>query len=494
MPEENAVEIIHKKNWRRTHTSGQLWKHTVGMEVTLGGWVHDIRNLGGLAFLHLRDASGIVQVTLERDKDPEMFGEISSLSRESVIMVRGKVVANEQASKGIEIVPEDVKILSKADVPLPLGVTDKVFAELDTRLDNRYLDLRKREVLSLFKIKHEIQDAVMVGLSNLGFIQVNTPKIVATATEGGTELFKVRYFDMDGYLNQSPQLYKQILMGAGFDRVFEVGPAFRAEEHDTVRHLNEFISIDIEMSFADESDAMDELFKVVRFAVASAASRKTEIEAINSGRKMLNKLFGKVNRNISGQNKRINKENQRLKAKGLEIKPLLPLKENLEMLDIAPIGKTIPRIKYEQCIDIASERGIDVGFGEDLSMECMKAVAEVYPGYYFVTHWPTGIKPFYVLPYENNPEVCRAFDLNCGEKEICSGAQRVHRHDLLVERIREQGLDPAAFEFYLAPFRYGMPPHAGWGLGLERLTMVITGVRNVREIVLFPRDRYRMVP
>ncbi len=492
---EDRVENPNKSGeWKRTHLTGEIWNYTFGKEVVLGGWVHEVRNLGGVAFLQLRDRGGIAQVTLERKANPEMFERLTKLSRESVIMVRGTVVENQRAPGGFEVMPEDARVLSEAAVPLPLGVSDKVFADLDTRLDNRYLDLRKQDVLALFKLKHEILDAVSIGLSNLGFLNVNTPKIVATATEGGTELFKVRYFDEDAYLNQSPQLYKQMLMGAGFDRVSEIGPAFRAEEHDTIRHLNEFISIDIEMSFADEWDAMDILERVVRSAVGSVSSRTDDIEAVNRGRKMLNKLVSGVNQNISRQNKAIRKENQRLKARGEELKPIVPEKERFDMLEIEPMERVVPRVRYEECIELAAEKGVNVEFGEDLSMECMKAVAEVYPGYHFITHWPTSIKPFYVQPYEDRPEVCRAFDMNFGEKEICSGAQRVHDYDLLVSNISEMGLDPEAFEFYLAPFRYGMPPHAGWGLGLERLTMVVTGVRNVREIVLFPRDRYRLVP
>jgi len=498
-------------DWRRTHFCGDIWKYSYGKTVVVGGWIHDIRNLGGVAFLQLRDRTGRLQITLEKSTIPEIFDTLAGLSRESVIMVKGTVKENPRAPRGFELIPEEAKILTESAVPLPLGVADKVFAELDTRLDNRFLDLRKREIYSIFKIKGEILDAMVRGLQGLGFVQVQTPKIVATATEGGTELFEVDYFDNKCYLNQSPQLYKQMLMGAGFDRVFEIGPAFRAEEHDTVRHLNEFVSIDIEMSFSDEGDAMDVLEKVVRSAVERASECSNEINSINEGRNILNKLINKVNQNVAVVNKKIKKENQRAKAAGNEIKALMKPKEKFEALDIKPIEKTIlsymdnydaekakkagmPRVKYEECIDIAQRKRVDVDFGDDLSMEAMKVIAEVYPSYYYITHWPTEIKPFYVQPYENTPEVCRSFDLNFGPKEITSGAQRVHDIKLLESNLREKNLDLKDFDFYLAPFRFGMPPHAGWGLGLERLMMVLTGVRNVREVVLFPRDRYRLVP
>ncbi len=511
MTEDKGAQDRTLGNWRRTHYCGDIWKYSYGRTVVVGGWIQELRNLGGVAFLKLRDRTGTLQITLEKSTIPEIFDSLSDLSRESVIMVKGKVMENPRAPRGFEIIPEEVKVLAESAVPLPLGVSDKVFAELDTRLDKRFLDLRKREIYSIFKIKGEILDAMVRGLQGLGFVQVQTPKIVATATEGGTELFEVDYFKNKCYLNQSPQLYKQMLMGAGFDRVFEIGPAFRAEEHDTVRHLNEFISIDIEMSFADEWDAMDVLEKVVRSAVERASECKKEIESINDGRKTLNKLINKVNQNVAVTNKRIKKENQRAKAVGEEPKQLLKPKEKFDTLDIKPIEKTIlsymdnydaekakkagmPRVKYEECIEIAQAKRIDVDFGEDLSMEAMKVIAEVYPSYYFITHWPTEIKPFYVQPYENTPEVCRSFDLNFGPKEITSGAQRVHDIELLESNLKAKNLDPKNFDFYLDPFRFGMPPHAGWGLGLERLMMVLTGVRNVREVVLFPRDRYRLVP
>lgn len=265
---------------------------------------------------------------------------------------------------------------------------------------------------------------------------------MATATEGGTELFPVKYFEKDAYLNQSPQLYKQMLMAAGLDRVFEVAPAFRAEEHNTTRHLNEFISIDIEMSFADEEDAMQMLEKSV-------------VNAID-----------KVVKN--------NQEDMELLGIGWEV-PRLPFK----------------RITYDTALEIVRDKGINMEWGEDFSTEALKALGSEYKEFYFITKWPMKIKPFYVLP---DGKYSHAFDLMYGEKEITSGAQRNHIYESLVEIMREKGLNPDSFGYYLSAFRYGMPPHAGWGLGLERLTMIITKAKNIRECVIFPRDRTRLVP
>ncbi len=426
----------------RTHTTKEA-AQLDGEEVTLCGWVHDIRNMGKIAFLILRDRYGFAQLTLIRSIiGKEKFKEITKLNRESVICARGKVQKTEQAKMGFEILPEEIEILNRADAPLPLGVADKVEAEIDTRIENRFLDLRKREVLAIFEIRSALLQGIREYLLSQDFIEVHTPKIVATATEGGTELFPLKYFEKDAYLNQSPQLYKQILMAAGLDRVLEVAPAFRAEEHNTTRHLNEFISIDIEMSFADDEDAM-------------------------------RLLEGSV---MNGIKKVVEERGEELKLLGAQWNvPELPFR----------------RITYDEALDIVRAKGIEMEWGEDFSSEALKALGSELQEFYFITRWPLEIKPFYVMP---DGRYSKAFDLMYGEREITSGAQRNHVYESLVEVMRSKGLNPENFEYYLKAFRYGMPPHAGWGLGLERLTMIITGVKNIRECVIFPRDRTRLVP
>ncbi len=425
----------------RTHTTKEA-SQLDGEEVTICGWIHDIRVLGKIAFLIIRDRTGLAQVTLIKSLvGKEEFKRYTKLTRESVICVRGKVQQTEQAKLGFEILPEKIDVLSIAETPLPLGVADKVSADMETRIENRFLDLRKPEVLSIFKVRSTLLQGIRDTLIGEGFIEVHTPKIVATATEGGTELFPVKYFEKNAYLNQSPQLYKQILMASGLERVFEIAPAFRAEEHNTTRHLNEFISIDTEMSFASDEDAMQILEKSIANAIKYV----------------------------------VEKEQCALKNLEMEWKvPKLPFK----------------RLTYDEALKIVNKH-INMEWGEDFSTEALKILGEEVNDFFFITRWPLKIKPFYVMPDGENSF---AFDLMYKDKELSSGAQRNHIYESLVIALRERGLNPQNFEFYLRAFRYGMPPHAGWGLGLERLTMIITGVKNIRECVIFPRDRTRLIP
>ncbi len=426
--------------------TSEIGEEDVGKEVLLFGWVHEVRDLGGLVFLILRDREGFIQITLPKKKvPPETFEIAKKIHRESVIKVIGVVKKEPKAPGGYEVIPKEIEVLNEAAVPLPLEVTEKVPAELDTRLDHRFMDLRKPKVHAIFRIRHQVMQSVRQFLSEEGFIEVHTPKIVSTATEGGTELFPISYFEKEAFLNQSPQLYKQILMGAGFERVFEIGPIFRAEEHNTTRHLNEAISIDIEMSFTDHEGVMNVLERLIRRVYEDVA------------------------------------ENCEKFLEWLNVR-----------LDIPEVP--FERITYDEALEIARKKGEEIPWGEDLSTPALKAIGEEIEGHYFIVDWPTESKPFYAMPYEDRPEICKSFDLMKGALELASGAQRIHKYDLLVERIKRCGLSPESFEFYLEAFRYGMPPHAGWGLGAERLLMSMLGLKNIREVVLFPRDRHRLVP
>jgi aspartyl-tRNA synthetase len=427
--------------------TSEIGEEDVGKEVTLCGWVHEVRDLGGLVFIVLRDREGFIQITLPKKKvDAETFEIAKKVRRESVVRVVGVVKKEPKAPGGYEVIPTKIEVLNEADAPLPLEVTEKVPAELDTRLDHRYMDLRKPKIQAIFRIRHQVMQSVRNFLCEEGFIEVHTPKIVSTATEGGTELFPISYFEKEAFLNQSPQLYKQVLMGAGFERVFEIGPIFRAEEHNTVRHLNEAISIDIEMSFTDHEGVMD----------------------------VLERLIARVYEDVA--------ENCQKFLDWLNVK--------LEIPEVP-----FERLKYDEALEIARRKGEDIPWGEDLSTPALKAIGEEMEGkHYFIVDWPTETKPFYAMPYEDKPELCKSFDLMKGALELASGAQRIHKYDLLVERIKQCGLNPESFGFYLEAFRYGMPPHAGWGLGAERLLMSMLGLKNIREAVLFPRDRHRLVP
>ncbi|ADP77390.1 aspartyl-tRNA synthetase [Methanothermus fervidus DSM 2088] len=431
---------------KRTHYSDEITPDMDGKKVSLVGWVHEIRDLGGIVFLLLRDREGIIQVTAPSKKvDKELMDKMRKSGKESVIFVEGTVKESSKAPNNVEIIPTNFEIINKSKQPLPLDTTGKVKAELDTRLDARFLDLRKLNVNAIFKIRNKMLNSVRKFFEENGFIEINTPKLVASATEGGTALFPVTYFEREAFLGQSPQLYKQMMMAAGFEKVYEIGPIFRAEEHDTLRHLNEAISIDIEVSFANHEDVM----------------------------KILENLIVRV---IEDLNKSCKKELKILNKK-LEV-PETPFE----------------RITYDEVIEIVNSKGVVLEYGEDLSRAAEKALGEEMDNYYFIIDWPTSIKPFYVMPNEKNPEKCYAFDLMYKDLEISSGAMRIHDHDLLVKRIKEQDLNPESFKYYLDAFKYGMPPHAGWGLGAERFMMALTGVKNIRETILFPRDRRRLTP
>jgi len=422
-----------------------------GDTVTVAGWVHEIRDLGGIAFLIVRDTTGKIQVKFEKDEmDDDLVETGLGVHRESVVAVTGAVEEEDRAPTGVEIVPESLDVVAEADPELPLDPSGKVDAELPTRLDNRTLDLRKPEVKAIFEIRAEVLRSAREQFRDLDCTEINTPKIVATGTEGGTELFPITYFGREAFMNQSPQLFKQLMVGSGLERVFEIGPIFRAEEHNTPRHLNEATSIDFESAFYDHTEAMDACESVVRAAYEGVA------------------------------------ENCR---------------EQLEALDLAdsfevPEGE-FPRLSYEEAIERINATGeLDeqLVWGDDLSTEAEHALGQDVGQHYFITDWPSEIKPFYIKDHDDDPQLSTGFDMMHPSMELVSGGQREHRYDHLVEGFEQQGLDPEQFEYYTKMFKYGMPPHAGWGLGGERLVMTMLGLGNIREAVLFPRDRQRLSP
>jgi len=412
------------------------------------GWVHEIRDLGGLLFCLIRDRSGILQVTIpKKNVSSSVYNILRNITRESVVRINGTVKAIDKAPGGRELIPDTVELLNTCETPLPLDVVEKVPAELDTRLDARFLDIRRPRILSVFLIRSTMIQAINDFLFSHGFMNITTPKIVAAATEGGTELFPIAYFEREAFLNQSPQLYKQMMMAAGAEKVFEIGPIFRAEEHNTTKHLNEATSIDVEVSFADHSEVMELLEDLIVY------------------------VYNQVEKLCGDQLATLNLSNF-----------LIP-------------KKPFARISYSQAIDIAVKyTGENISFGDDFGSTAEKAIGDEIGMHYFIVDWPTTIKPYYAMPYSDNSTICKAFDLMHPRMELASGSQRLHQYEILVEQIKSKGLLPESFEFYLAPFKFGMPPHAGWGLGAERLLMTMLDLQNIREAVLFPRDRHRLVP
>lgn len=431
----------------RSKYSNELDEKSDGSDVTLAGWVHEIRDMGQLKFLILRDRGGFMQVTAKRETtDKKILETIDRLSKESVIEVSGKVSANPKAPNKVEIIPTSIKILSLSQVPLPLDVTGKVDADLDTRLNNRFMDVRKPQVAAVFKIRAKVQEAFREYFVEKGFVEINPPSIIAAASEGGTELFAISYFEREAFLCQSPQLYKQMLMSGGFDKVFITMPVFRAEMHNTTRHLNEIYQMDIEKAFIqDEEGVLEELEGVVQH------------------------ILKNVNEECAGE----------LKLLGRKIKvPEVPFK----------------RITYDEALKLLEKNKIKIPWGSDFSPEAEKKLSELIKEPFFIKQWPAKLRAFYSKPLEDNPELCRAFDLDYMGMEVASGAQRIHNHDELVDSLKRKNLNPKNFEFYLKAFRYGMPPHGGWSIGAERITEAITGVSNIREVVLYPRDRTRLEP
>ena len=421
-----------------------------GEEVTVAGWVHEIRDLGGIAFLILRDTTGRIQVKFEKDEmDNDLVSTGLDAARESVVSVTGAVEEEPRAPTGVEVVPEAVEVVAPADTELPLDPSGKVEAELSTRLDNRTLDLRREEGQAVFEVRAEMLRAVRAAFREADATEINTPKIVATGTEGGTELFPITYFGQEAFMNQSPQLFKQLVAGSNVERVFEIGPIFRAEEHNTPRHINEATSIDFEGAFCDHAEAMDVCEQVVVAAYEAVADDCT----------------------------------RQLEALGIAD-------------EFEPPETPFPRVSYEEAIERINASGTldeQLTWGDDLPTEGEKTLGDDVDGHYFITDWPADVKPFYIMNHDDG-ERSTGFDLMHPRMELVSGGQREHRRERLIEGFERQGLDPEAFEYYTEMFRYGVPPHAGWGLGAERLLMTMLDLDNIREAVLFPRDRQRLSP
>ena len=433
------------EDWVRTHYSSNVTHSMDGEEVTLFGWVQEIRDLGGIRFIIFQDREGTIQVTVPRKKvSSEVLSKSDALQKRYSIGVKGTVKKTTMTPRGIEVVPKEIKILGTATVQLPIDVTGKTPANIEARLDARALDLCQEPNIAVFKIQHYALEAIRDFLFEKGFLEVHTPRIIASATEGGAALFAVDYFGEKAFLAQSPQLYKEQLV-MSLEKVFEVGPFFRAEESHTRRHLSEFVSVDIEQAFADAEDVMRLLEQVVQHACKTVREKCS--------------------------------------------KELATLKYKIEVPEVP-----FKRLTYDEVLSDLKKEGVEVPWGEDIPTEAFKVLGKLYPYFYFITDWPTHSKAFYIKPREDKPELCEGFDLMWRWIELVSGGTRIAEKQLLVDRLREKGLNPEAFSCHLQAFDYGMPPHAGWAIGLERLTMILTGKKNIREVALYPRDRLRLTP
>jgi nondiscriminating aspartyl-tRNA synthetase len=432
-------------DWTRTHTTNTISPELDTQEVTLFGWVQEVRDLGGIRFIIMQDREGTIQITIPKKRiAPEVLSKSDLLQKRFSIAVKGIVKKTNMTPRGIEVIPNQIKILNTATAQLPIDITGKTPANIEVRLDARALDLTQESTLAVFKIQHTALQAARTFLLNKDFLEVHTPRIIASATEGGSELFSVKYFDQTAYLAQSPQLYKEQLT-MSIEKVFEVGPFFRAEESHTRRHLSEFTSVDIEQAFANATDVMALLEQVIHHVFETVKE------------KCANELHA-------------------LKYK-FEV-PQVPFK----------------RLTYTEVLSDLKKEGVEVPWGEDIPTEAFRVLGKLYPFFYFVTDWPTHAKAFYIKPREDKPEICEGFDLMWRYIELVSGGTRIEQKEQLISRLQEKGLNPESFKYHLQAFDYGMPPHAGWAIGLERLTMVLTGRKNIREVTLYPRDRVRLTP
>ena len=419
----------------------------VGRPVSLAGWVHRIRNLGGVRFLVLRDRSGLAQVVVP----PEL--DLGPVACEWVVRVTGTAREEPRAPSGFEVAADRVDVISRAETP-PLEVFKPLAAtghRLDTLLDHRAVSLRIPEVLEVFRVQAEILRAFRSFLSSRGFVEVCTPKLVLSGAEGGAALFRVAYFDRTTYLAQSSQFYKQMMVGSGLEPVFEVGHAYRAEKSETSRHTTEFVSLDFEMGFIeDEQDVM------------------------RMHADLLRAVFGHV-RDSCGSI---------LAGRGI----CVPHIADIPQIDFAEARRVL-----------GDEFGKTDGLHGDLDTEGERllgqwAEQELGSELVFVTGYATSKRPAYAMPRADDPSASRSFDLLYRGLEITTGGQRIHNYQELVAALRRRGIDPAGCEGYLAAFRHGMPPHGGMGMGLERLTKQLLGLANVKEACLFPRDRRRLAP
>jgi aspartyl-tRNA synthetase len=398
----------------------------------------------------LRDKDGDTQIIAKKGQCPDLvYEQVLQLKEHTSLGVNGKVISQRKAPNGIEIIPLELKVFSIPIQAPPFMIQNRNPAGIDTRLDFRAIDLRRKYLQDIFIIRNNILKYIRNFLSNEKFIEVNTPKIIATASEGGTALFPIFYYEREAFLAQSPQIYKEQLTMA-FEKVFEIGPIFRAEPSRTNRHLSEATSIDIESAFVDYNDIMVLLEKLIQFIIKSLS------EDDNSKNSPELDIDQKINDN----------------------------------------NKPFTRLKYSELTERLRNIGEKVRWGDDISPQVIKKLDDdrLNNNFYFITDWPTAAKPFYVKENQDDSKICESFDLMYGSLEISSGSTRISNKEILIDRMKKKGLNLNSFDYHLRIFSYGVPPHAGCGIGLERLLMTLTKIDNIRDAILYPRDIDRLAP
>ncbi len=427
---------------RRSHYSNQLDPSQEGNEVTIMGWVSSVRSHGNISFLIINDKNGDIQVVAKAGSCPDdILEKISKLKSHSSISITGKVQSSPKAPGGVEIMPSAMKIFSEVQKIPPFEPQAKTVKNIDTRLEIRAIDLRRKVLQHIFNARSQVLKSIREYFYEDDFVEISTPKMIATATEGGAALFPIFYYNKEAFLAQSPQLYKEQLT-MSFEKVFEIAPIFRAEPSRTNRHLAEAISIDFEEAFVDYNDVINRIEAII----------KRSISAIQ---------------NYS--------------------------KENSDAEFVIPdIPDNIPRYQYNELIEKMQNAGTKTEWGDDLYPSNLKKIG--LEGFYFIKDWPGGPKPFYVKINKDNSKISESFDLMFGDLELSSGSTRIEKREELTERMKNKGMNIDAFEYHLGAFDYGVPPHAGCGIGLERLMMALTGIENIRDATFYPRDVDRLTP
>ena len=429
-------------NLSKRVTTSDVQKARLGTEVVVAGFVEQSKLLGKMAFLKLRDREGYLQI-VATSSYPKMK-ELNGISRESVVSIRGRVKKSKARSGGKELELLELNLLSKAVTPLPIEfLGKKIETDMSKRLDYRYIDLRNPQILAIFKIRSIILSAIHSFMRENKFIEMQTSKLSSAGAEGGAELFELPYFGKKVALNQSQQLYKQLIMLSGFERAYEIGTSYRAEKSHTHRHLTEFWQLDVEMSFIDGIEDVMRLQERLLVYILKRVKRE--------GRAELD-LLGK---------------------------------------DITVPKLPFPRINYlDACKLLKVKPSTDIG--TELERKLAKIVKSKFKtDSFFLTNFPSDFTKFYAMHDEN---IGRYVDLIYNSNEISSGGQREHNYDILIQQLKDKGLRPKDFEFYTTPFKFGAPPHGGFGMGIDRLVAFILGLPNIREAVLFPRDVDRFGP
>ncbi len=427
----------------------------IGEEVKIQGWLQVLRDQKKMQFLVVRDTTGAAQVAFWKGNDAALAERISALTTESALTITGSVVDNPVVKLGgLEIQLQTVEVNNLAENPMPFEPYGDTLPQLDFRQDWRSIDLRRKENLLLFQVQTTAEAAMREFWVNNRFIEIHTPKIISTPSESGAELFTIDYFDRKAYLAQSPQFYKQMAMSAGFERVFEFGPVFRADPSFTSRHMTEFTGVDMEISWVEShEDVMVMQERWLQFVYQRVKDVHGE---------QIQEVFG-----------------HEMIVPSLPF-PRIPMAEAVEILKSR--GYQLPADKKGD-IDPGGEREIAAYVMEKYNHE-----------FVFLTDWPIAVRPFYHMRHPDNPGLTRSYDLIACGLEITTGAQREHRPDILAKQALEKGLHLEPIQFYLDFFRYGCPPHGGFGLGLSRLLMVMLGLNNIRETVFLFRGPTRLTP